>query len=223
MSLFKAALTMNMTIVELQGQMAAQDGPLKDKQRAAIHAHPTDTVMALEGLGITDTDGMEAIAQHHERTDGTGYPKALTEVCEMAVSLRVADVFMAKISPRLLRAALSPQEAIRQLYQEDRGGPVSTAVIKEIGIFPPGDYVRLASGECAVVVRRTGNARAPIVACITDTEGNFITHTPRRDTSQDAFKIVGPETNKGLLARLPPERLYGFAVAPAAPGSGTRQ
>jgi HD-GYP domain-containing protein (c-di-GMP phosphodiesterase class II) len=213
MSLAKAALTMNLTIFDLQGQMAGQDVPMRDKQHAAIHAHPTQCVELLESVGVTDADWLSAITQHHERPDGTGYPLGATEVCEIAVALRVADVYMAKISPRVMRQTLSPQEAVRQLYQEDKGGPLSTALIKVLGIYPPGDFVKLASGEFAVVVQRTDNARAPIVASITNTSGQPVAHTLRHDTRQEGFGIVAAAANKTLLARLPPERLYGFSVA----------
>lgn len=216
MSLAKAALTMNMTILDLQGQMAGQDVPMKDKQRAAIQAHPTQSVELLEKAGVNDADWLAAIAQHHERPDGSGYPLGCKDVCEMAVTLRVADVFMAKISPRALRAALSPQEAVRELYREDKGGPLSTAIIKEFGIYPPGDFVRLASGELGIVVQRTGNARAPIVAAITDTAGRPVARTVRHDTGQAGFAIVANVTDKTMLMRLPPERLYGFSAAPSA-------
>ncbi|MEO8119027.1 MAG: HD domain-containing phosphohydrolase [Rhodoferax sp.] len=216
MSLVRAALTMNMTILDLQGQMAGQDVPVKDKQRAAIQAHPAQCVELLEKAGVTDSDWLAAVAQHHERPDGSGYPLGREDVCEMAVALRVADVFMAKISPRALRAALSPQEAVRELYIEDKGGVLSTTVIKEFGIYPPGDFVKLASGELGVVVQRTGNARAPIVAAITDTDGHPVARTVRHDTGQAAFAIVANVADKAMLMRLPPERLYGFSAAPSA-------
>lgn len=216
MSLVKAALTMNMTILDLQGEMAAQDVPMKDKQRAAIQAHPAQCVAILEKAGVTDPNWLAAVAQHHERPDGTGYPLGQEEICEMAVALRVADVYMAKISPRAMRAALPSQEAARQLYREDKGGPISNAIIKEFGIYPPGDFVKLASGELGIVVQRTSNVRAPIVACITDTSGRPIARTPRYDTAQAGFAIVANVTDKAMLMRLPPERLYGFSVAPTA-------
>ncbi len=222
LSLVKAALTMNMSILDLQGQMAAQDLPMKDKQRAAIHAHPAECVERLEQLGVTDIDWLEAVAQHHERPDGTGYPLGSTEVCELAIALRVADTFMSKISPRVMREALSPQEAVRQLYQEDKGGPLSTAVIKELGIHPPGDFVKLASGELAIVVQRTGNARAPIVASITDTAGHPVPHTVRHDTAQAEFAIQATANDKAMLKRLPPERLFGFSLAPPQQGVAPR-
>lgn len=216
MSLVKAALTMNITILGLQGQMAAQDVPVKEQQREAIQKHPAQSVALLEKAGVTDADWLQAIAQHHERPDGSGYPLGRQDVCEMAVALRVTDVLMAKISPRAMRTALSPQEAVRQLYREDKGGPISTAIVKEFGIYPPGDFVKLASGELGIVVQRTGNAHAPIVAAITDTAGRPVTRTLRHDTGQPEFAIVDKASDKAMLMRLPPERLYGFAAVPLA-------
>lgn len=212
LSLFKAALTMNLSIMELQGQMAAQDVPMKDAQRAEIHAHPERTVALLSALGVRDSDWLSAVAQHHEHVDGSGYPTGCTTPSALATALRVCDVFMAKISPRLLRDPLTPQEAIRQLYREDQGGAVSTAIIKQFGIYPPGDFVKLASGELGIVVQRTGNAKAPIVAVITDAAGRPIVKTIRRDSGQAPFAIVGNAVDKVLLKRLPPERLYGFSA-----------
>jgi HD-GYP domain-containing protein (c-di-GMP phosphodiesterase class II) len=213
LSLVKAALTMNMTILGLQSRMAIQNDPLSAAQRAEILGHPLQSVALLEQLGVTDADWLGAVAQHHEHQDGSGYPAGCTEIGEMANVLHVCDVFMAKISPRVLRSALSPQMAIRQLYCEDHGGPIATALIKTFGIYPPGDFVELASGELGIVVERTANAKAPIVASITNDKGESVTTTLRRDTRQAAFAVVGVASDKAMLARLLPERLYGFSIA----------
>lgn len=210
-SLLKAALTMNLCIFELQGQMAAQDMPMRDRQRADIRSHPERAVAQLQQLGITDTDWLQAVAQHHERPDGSGYPSGTQSVGDMAQALRICDVFMARITPRVLRPAVTPQDAVRLTYQENHGAALATALIKVFGIYPPGDFVKLASGELGVVVQRTGNARAPVVASITDTNGKPVARTQRRDTGVAEFAIVGTASDPALLARLPPERLYGFA------------
>lgn len=215
MSLIKASLTMNMTVFELQGQMAAQDHPLRDKQRAALEVHTTQAVALLQKNGVTDTDWLDTVAQHHERADGTGYPTGRRDISDMAATLRAADVFMAKISPRTLRPAVPPRDALTQLYRDDHGGPISTAMLKVLGVHPPGDFVRLASGELGIVVERTENARAPIVACITDKAGHPVVHTLRHDCGQSEFAIVESVSDKSLLKRLVPERLYGFVSAPA--------
>jgi HD-GYP domain-containing protein (c-di-GMP phosphodiesterase class II) len=211
MSLVKAALTMNLSILDLQGKIASHDDPVTDAQRAAIRQHPNESVALLEKAGVKDADWLSAITQHHEHSDGTGYPSGCTDICDMAAALRAADVFIAKISPHTLHPTLTPQEAVRDLYREDKGGPLSTAIIKEFGIYPPGDVVKLASGEFGIVVQRTENAKAPIVASLTDTNGHPVTRTLRHDTGQAEFAITGHAADTTLLKHLAPERLYGFS------------
>lgn len=212
MSLVYAALTMNISILDLQGQMAGQASPVQDRQRRAINQHPEQAVELLKRIGVADSDWLTAILQHHERPDGSGYPRGITDISDIAVALRVTDVFMAKISPRALRAPLPIQDAARQLYREDSGGAISTAIIKEFGIYPPGDFVKLASGELGLAVQRTDNVKAPIVAVITDTAGRPIPSTVRRDTREPGLAIVANVSDQAMLKRLPPERLYGFAM-----------
>ena len=223
-SLVHAALTMNMPILQLQGAMAEQDEPMRESQRSQIHAHPELAVQWLVQAGVTDPDWLTAIAQHHEHADGKGYPKGLTAPTELAVALRVADVFMSKISPRKLRAALSIQEAARELFREDHGAPLSSAVIKEFGLYPPGELVKLSSGEIAIVMRRTDSVKCPLVASITDEHGHPTVHTVQRDTSQAQYTIVGPVADKTLVARMPPERIYGYQrLTPANPAPASPQ
>lgn len=208
-TLVLAALTMNLSIWELQGRMATM-GRLTDAQRQEIQRHPEQSIEMLLKAGIKDSDWLLAIAQHHERPDGTGYPLGVKELDELGWALGLADVFMAKISPREKRAPLSIQEAARQMYQEANGSPIAAAIIKEYGIYPPGDFVQLASGELAVVIRRGAIAHTPIAAAITDSRGIPVISTTRRDTSQPAWAIVAKPTDRHLLERLPPERVYGL-------------
>lgn len=224
LSLVQAALTMNMPILQLQGVMAEQDEPMRESQKVQIHAHPELAVQWLTEAGVADGDWLTAVAQHHEHADGNGYPQGRTDPNELAVALRVADVFTAKISPRKLRAALPIQEAARQLFREDHGGPLSSAVIKEFGLYPPGEVVKLSSGEVGVVMRRTDSVKCPLVAAITDDKGHPTVHTVQRDTSQAPYTIVGPVADKTLVARMPPERIYGYQQIPstAAPVAGQR-
>lgn len=211
--LIQGALTMNIAIVELQGRMAAQDTLVLDKQRAQIGQHPTAATAALQAAGVTDEEWLTAVAEHHERPDGSGYPQKMTTPSPMAQALRLADVFLAKITPRELRPALSTQEAARQLFKEAKGSPMAMAIIKEFGIYPPGDFVKLKSGESAVVVRRSANANAPLVASVTDAAGLPIVSTVRRDTADPVYAIAGTIADKSMLARMPPERLYGLTAA----------
>lgn len=205
-----AALTMNMAIIELQGRMATQGGKPTPPQLAQLRAHPDAAVAALAAAGVGDTLWLDAVARHHERHDGAGYPRGMTAPGELAIALRQADVLLAKISPRAERAPLPVQQAHRDLFADGGGGPFAAALIKEFGIYPPGDFVRLKSGELAVVVRRGASAAPPEVAAITDRSGTPIVAAPRRDTAKPEFAIVGPVADKRLVLRVPPERFYGL-------------
>ncbi|HUG23833.1 HD-GYP domain-containing protein [Piscinibacter sp.] len=206
----KAALTMNIATLELQGRLAVQGVPPTQSQQAMLAAHPARSAEMLRAAGVTDELWLQTVEQHHEKPDGSGYPARLQEVVEPACLLRHVDVFMAKISPRAMRVPLTTQTAARQLFQEDRGGPIAAAIVKEVGIFPPGELVQLKSGEHAVVVRRTGSASTPMVASITDRGGMPVVNTVVRDTSKPEFAIAATVADKGLVLRMPPERLYGL-------------
>lgn len=211
LTLVKAALTMNIATLDLQGGLAAQGVAPSSKQLEQIRSHPTRGEAILRDAGVADADWLAAVAQHHERIGGGGYPLGLSEVAELASALRHADVFMAKISPRAARPALPTQQAARQLFDEDKGGPMSMAIIKEFGIYPPGNFVQIKSGELAVVMRRGANANAPMVACVTDRHGIPVVTSVRRDTSRPEFGIVSTPAANTITLRIPPERLYGLA------------
>ncbi|MBX3607914.1 MAG: phosphohydrolase [Piscinibacter sp.] len=209
-TLLRAALTMNIAILELQGRMAAQGVPPTAAQLDQIRAHPLGGVEMLRAAGVDDEAWLETVAQHHEHPDGNGYPAGLRDVAELALVLRWIDVFMAKMAPRALRPPLTTQAAARQLFQETGGHPVAAAIIKEFGIYPPGEFVQLKSGEMAVVARRAASATTPLAAAITDRQGMPMVNTVLRDTAKPEFAITGLASNKALVLRVPPERLFGL-------------
>ena len=208
-TLVKASLTMNLSIVEVQGRFATM-GRLNDSQREQIRNHPQAAVDRLQAAGVTDTDWLQAVLEHHERPGGGGYPQNLAALCESALVLRMADVFMAKISPRTERPAMPILDAARQMFAEAQGSPLAAAIIKEYGIYPPGNFVQLASGEMAVVIRRGTTAHTPVAAAVTDRNGIPVVRTTRRNTAEPAFAIKSLVPDSKMMMRLPPERLYGL-------------
>jgi hypothetical protein len=58
--------------------------------------------------------------------------------------------------------------------------------------------------------------RCPVVAAITNAQGQPVHHPARRSTLDPAFAITGIVSDKALVARLPPERLYGYARVTSA-------
>jgi HD-GYP domain-containing protein (c-di-GMP phosphodiesterase class II) len=208
-TLVKAALTMNLSIVELQGRFATQ-GRLSEAQRALVHGHPQAAVDRLRAAGVDDADWLQAVLEHHERPGGGGYPNKLGAIGELASVLRIVDVFMAKISPRTERPALPVLDAARQLFAEAAGSPLASAIIKEYGIYPPGNFVQLASGEMAVVIRRGATAHSPMAAAVTDRHGIPVVRTTLRNTAEPGYAIKSTVAESKMVLRMPPERLYGL-------------
>ena len=170
---------MNLGILELQATMAEQDDPPTKKQLDQIRAHPDAAVALLRSAGIVDEDWLAIVADHHEHSGGGAYPRGVGEVHSSAHVLRGIDVYMAKISPRAKRPGITPQLAVRQLFQQNPGNPLSMAVIKTLGVHPPGSLVKLRSGEIAVAIRRP---TAPAI---------------------DSSPINSPEVSSVIVASLP--------------------
>lgn len=212
-SLGCAALTMNLAMLELQAQMAEQGDPPTTRQRERIRAHPEAAVALLREAGVTDAEWLSTVAQHHEHPQGGGYPHGLVEVGEAAQLLRLADVYMAKVSARALRAALPPVVAMRQLFQQQPGDPLATAMIKAVGVHPPGALVQLQSGEAAVVIRRPTSGAHPLVATLSDVKGRPVIDTHRRNTAEPGCGILGPLADTRPHARVLPDRVYGWIPA----------
>ena len=210
---FKAALTMNLSMLELQGQLANQTSPLTLRQREEIHSHPQRSVEMLELSGVRDRDWLDAVAQHHEVPDGWGYPAKLKEVGDMASMLRRADIYTAKLSGRANRDAVAANLAGRQMFQQEPGHPMTAALVKEFGVYPPGCYVMLVSGEMGVVVKRGPTVTTPIVAALTNARAAPLPEPVRRDTSQREHAIAGVLGDKAVRVRVAPERLMALSLA----------
>jgi HD-GYP domain-containing protein (c-di-GMP phosphodiesterase class II) len=204
---FQSALTMNIAMLELQGQLAEQTTPPTPDQRRQIHEHPQRGRELLELAGITDPDWLLAVAQHHEERDGSGYPSGLREPGELATLLHRADVYTAKLSARGTREAEAADRAGRAIFMQDPGHPVCAALVKEFGVYPPGCFVTLASGETGVVVKRGSSVMTPIVAAMTNPYGAPLAEPVRRDTLLPLYAIVGVLPPRQMRARLAPEKL----------------
>ena len=209
---FKAALTMNISMLELQGELATQFRTVSEEQREAIRAHPAFSVRMLELSGVTDRDWLRAVAEHHETPDGQGYPRGLREVCDTAALIRRADIYTAKLTPRASRAAMAADQAGRAMFMQDPGHPMTAALVKEFGVYPPGCMVRLASGEAGIVVRRGPTVTSPVVAVLASAAGTPLGAPVRRDTAQAQHAIVGIIPAHEGVVQVRPETLLALAA-----------
>ncbi len=209
---FKVALTMNVAMLELQGRLARQRTPPTDEQRAALQSHPLRSVALLELAGITDRDWLLAVERHHEMEDGSGYPRGCTDVGDLASLARRADAYTAKLASRSHRDALAADVAGRQMFMQDPGHPMTAALVKEFGIYPPGSHVRLVNGAIGIVVERGPTVTTPVVACLTGPNGIALSAPHRVDTAQRENAVVGIVGERSVNVRVTAEKLMALTV-----------
>jgi HD-GYP domain-containing protein (c-di-GMP phosphodiesterase class II) len=207
---FKAALTMNLSMLELQGELSQQKAPLTEAQREAIHSHPQRSVAMLELAGVTDRAWLDAVAQHHEQPDGAGYPSGRSDVSDAACLLRRADVYTAKLSGRARRDALTADQAGRQMFMQDPANPMTAALAKEFGVYPPGCHVALVTGELAIVIQRGKTVTTPLVAVLTNERGAPRAEPVLRDTARKGQAIVSVVADRKVAMSVSPEKLFAL-------------
>ena len=106
----------------------------------------------------------DMVAHHHERFDGSGYPKRLKgNAIPLAARIAaIVDCYDAITTSRPFQTPVSPSAAIKKLY-EWRGRDFQPELIEEfiqaIGVYPAGTLVELTTGEVAVVVAESRTRR----------------------------------------------------------------
>lgn len=199
----RAALTMNIAMTALQDRLAQQTEPLSTEQIAAIADHPERSAALLRQLGVADPVWLEAVRCHHQHFEGA--PEPAPEAQQMARLIQRADQFAARIAPRATRAPMDVAAAMRASYFDGTRQPdaIGAAIIKALGIYPPGTFVRLASGEIAVVLRRGATANTPPVAVVLKRDGLPPGEPIPRDSAQPEWKIIASVPQKSVRAKQP--------------------
>ncbi len=196
-TLICAALTMNISQIELQNELFGQPGSLSAEQRQAISDHPLMSSAILREAGVDDQLWHTLVQTHHESWHGNGYPHGLSreQILPPAHMLRLADITCAKLLPRRYRSALLPATALGQIFQRkdsEFDQSFTTLLIRELGIYPPGSFVRIASEEICVVISAGAKPSAPIVAAIRRADGPPYGEPLLRDTNKPGLKVLAP-------------------------------
>ncbi|MDD2510986.1 MAG: HD-GYP domain-containing protein, partial [Syntrophomonas sp.] len=159
---------------------SAQERELTAEEREEIHKHAEIGFNILRTYREVPTKVAHIAYQHHERFDGSGYPRKLDkkQILEYASIVAIADVFDAVVSDRPFRRGYSSTEAmiiIRRLVNNYFDAEVVEAFATNIALYPIGCLVSLNTGHIAVVTSVTKvNSLSPVVYVILDHELNFI-------------------------------------------------
>ncbi|WP_296510138.1 hypothetical protein [Rhodoferax sp.] len=209
-----AALTMNYSMTDLQDRLATQVEPPSSAQRAEIERHAQETTARLQQIGIVDPDWLQAIQEHHRAPAGPLAPRS--RGARMARLIRRADMFAARLAPRASRLPISPAAAMQACYFDENQAIDDTgaAIIKAVGIYQPGSFVRLATNEVAVVIQRGLNTTTPRVAVLLNRSGVPTIEPAIRDTTMREHRIVASVAHKEVKVQLNLERLLPLTALP---------
>ncbi len=191
-SLVCAALTMNVAMTRLQDQLALQKDPVTPLQRQEIDAHGTAGRQFLSGAGVADALWLELVEKHHEPVSGPDLLGDWPLTTRLIKILQTVDRYTAAMSPRKSRVGRTAKASVQSVVVQVSGpklDQVGTALVRILGVSPPGTYVKLANGEVAVVMRRGTKPTEPIVASVINRTDDPIAEPRLHDTSKPAFAV----------------------------------
>jgi putative nucleotidyltransferase with HDIG domain len=143
------------------GKMAVADnvlnkaGSLTDEELAEVRTHPERGHALLLQSGDVPAAALDVCLHHHEKIDGTGYPRGLSgeDISLLARMGAICDVYDAITSDRPYKKPWSAAESIGKMrgWKGHFDEKLFEAFVRTVGIYPVGSLVQLVSGRLAVV------------------------------------------------------------------------
>jgi HD-GYP domain-containing protein (c-di-GMP phosphodiesterase class II) len=158
--LAQVGLLLDIGKIRLPRELLEKQGRLSDEEFEAAKAHVAHGLEILAATPDFDADVLSGIEQHHERMNGSGYPRGLMgdEITVYGRMAGIVDCFAALTNHRPYAAAVSSYEALRSIA--GWGGEyfheaLVQQFVSSVGVFPVGSLIELSSGEVAVVVEHS--------------------------------------------------------------------
>jgi len=169
---------------------------LSNKEFEEIKRHPDYGYGILKKQKNIPQDIMDAVRDHHEKFNGSGYPRHISkeQTSPMARIISLADVYDALTSDRSYKDAILPNKALAVMYGM-RGqdfDPVEVqSFIKCLGIFPSGSLVKLSTGFYGLVYE--SNPTQPLLPKIKIILDQDLRPIPSRLVDLAARQAMGEE------------------------------
>ena len=174
-----AALLHDIGMLKLPDAVYLKEDDLTDKEFQLVRAHTTLGYKILKGFSVSEEIALAA-EEHHERLDGSGYPKSLSGDKISLYSRIVAVVcsYDAITSKRLFKTQNDPHAAVMELLK-DRNKSYDEQVIRSlivcISAYPLGSLVLLSDDSIGRVTKTNPESpRFPFVQVLIDKEGTRI-------------------------------------------------
>jgi putative nucleotidyltransferase with HDIG domain len=133
-------------------------GKLTAKEQAIIQSHIALGLKILENSPNISHIAISMLKEHHERLDGSGYPKQLVgeDISKYGRMVAIVDSYDAMTSDRPYRKGIPPINAFKILMSETPqfyDDELVEKFIQCMGIYPVGTLVKLTSGKLGLISR----------------------------------------------------------------------
>jgi putative nucleotidyltransferase with HDIG domain len=138
------------------------------RHKTFIDQHCENSARVAREVGLSN-NVVQAIQQHHEHVDGTGFPKHLvgSQMSELGKILAIVNAYDNLCNPFNPLTALTPYEALAHMYATDHAKydmHILKMLIKLLGVYPPGSVVQLSNDVYAIVM--TVNPQKPLLPLV---------------------------------------------------------
>lgn len=163
--------------MKMPPELLAKAAPLTPEEFAIMQGHVAAGVQILAASSGVDPGAVEVVENHHERYNGSGYPRGLRgeRIGRYGLIGGIVDVYDALTSTRPYGEAVTSYEALKHLYQhrkKDFDETLALQFIQCIGIYPVGSLVELNTGHVGFVTSVHPKHRLqPTVLVVLDNEG----------------------------------------------------
>ena len=207
-------LLMDIGKLRIPTEIATKTDFLTSEERNLLKKHVTYGEEIIKGSGDIATAVFEIVSQHHEREDGSGYPRGLNanQLNTYARMAAIVDSYQ-----ELARSPNSPTTRTSQLFNQlkelSRCG-LNAMLVEQfahcVGVIPVGSLVELNTGEVAIVLTHSRSRRSlPAVMVVLDANKKPYETPEKRD-----LKLLKPGPD-GVLCTIVqdlPHGAYGIDV-----------
>ena len=183
--------------LQLPDGLLTKPGRLTDKEYRLIRHHVQFGVKMVGEMKGVNKAILSIILHHHERHNGTGYPRGIAGD-KIPVNGRIAalvDCYDAITSERAYCRAVSAYDAIQLIYEwRDKDFQIDMVepFIQCIGIYPTGTLVELSTGEVGIVLGQNRVRRLrPTVILVLDKDKIAYGFSPTLDLIEDPLDESG--------------------------------
>ncbi len=173
-------LLQDIGMLQLPQEMLQKKGRLEPAEYKIVQGHVARSSAVLGAAAGLPPGVAKLAALHHERYEGTGYPRGLrgNAIDVIGAMAGIVDTFDALTVKRPYAEPMSPSNALNLLYRM-RGRTFHPVLVEQfircIGYFPVGSLVELNSGEVGVVVSQNAEQRLqPRVMVVRDAAGRAL-------------------------------------------------